>query len=103
MPPIRRSLRVNAGEDHRPDSECSLHDGRSSVRILTDNRTPAGKLCAILPVLIERWCSSQSDWHHGFADTTIFRRVETEPHTRSQIQTVKAGIPRKERTRTDSE
>src|ERR1700682_2815423 len=79
--PIRRSLRVNPGEDHPPASECSFHDCGGSVGILTDNRTPAGKLRAILPVLIERWCSGASNRHRCLADTPSFGGVETEPHT----------------------
>jgi hypothetical protein len=94
---------VNPGEDHPPASECSFDDCGGSVGILTDNRAPAGKLRAILPVLIERWCSSTSNRHRCLADTPTFGGVETEPHTCGQIQTVIAGIPSKETTRTDSE
>jgi transposase len=39
-----RASRVNPGEDHPAASECSFHDCGGSVWILTDNRTPAGKL-----------------------------------------------------------
>src|SRR5260370_20397762 len=102
-PPARRSLRVNPGEDHPPASECSFHDCGGTVGILTDNRTPAGKLRAILPVLIECWRSGEGNRHRRLADTPTFGGVETEPHTRSQIQTVIGRIPSEEATLTESE
>ena len=46
---------MNPCEDHPPISEGSFHDCGSPIGILTDNRTPACQLRAILPVLIERW------------------------------------------------
>jgi hypothetical protein len=55
-------------------------DCGGSVGIPTDNRTSAGKLRAILPVLIERWCSGTSNRHRCLADTSTFGGVEPEPH-----------------------
>lgn len=91
-PPTCRSLGVNPGEDHPSAPECSFYDCGGSIGILADDGAPAGELGAILPVLIERWRSSSSNRHRCLADTPTFGGVETEPHTRGQIQTVIGGI-----------
>src|ERR1700735_4256707 len=67
VPPTLRGLRMNSAEYHPPASECSFHDCGGSIGILTDNRTPPGKLRAILPVLIERWGSGSSNCHRRLA------------------------------------
>jgi len=96
---------VNPAEDYPPTPEGSFYDCWGTVGILTDNCPPAGKLWAILPVLIERWRSNNCNRYRRLADASTFGRVETKPHTRGQIQSVIGGIifPRKETTTTDSQ
>src|SRR5262245_24000385 len=67
--PTRRSLRMNSGENHPPASEASFDDCCSSVGILANNRTPAGKLRAVFPVLIERLSSRNANRYRCLADT----------------------------------
>src|SRR5882672_107447 len=103
-PPVLRSLGMNPGEDHPPASECSFDDCGCSVGILTDNRTPAGKLRAIFPVLIEHWSSGDCNRHRCLADTLTLGGVETELHPGGQIETViVAGISSHKTASTDSE
>lgn len=52
---------MNARENHPSFPEWPFHDCGGSVGILADNRTPAGKLGTILPVLIERLSSGTGD------------------------------------------
>src|SRR5262249_10116321 len=102
-PPALWSFRMNASEDHPPTSNGALHDRGGSVGIFADNRTPAGELRAILPIVVERWPSGNRDRHWRFADSASFGGVEAEPHASGQIQTVVARIPGEEATCTDSE
>src|SRR5205085_753185 len=67
-PPTCRSLRVNSAEDYPPTPEGSFYDCGGTVGILTDNCTPAGKLRAIFPVLVERWRSGNSYRYRRLSD-----------------------------------
>src|ERR1700722_9737336 len=80
VPPILRGLSMNAAEDYPPASECSFHNCGGAIGILTDNRTPPGKLRAILPVLIECWCSGSSNCHCRLPYPPTLRGIEAEPH-----------------------
>ena len=53
--PILRRFRMNAAEDHPSLAGRSFDDRGRPVGILAHNRAPAGKLRAILPVMLERW------------------------------------------------
>ena len=77
--PRLRSLGVDAGQDHPSFSDGRFHDGGRSVGILADNRAPAGKLRAVLPVLIERLSSDSGNRDRCLADTPGFGSVEPEP------------------------
>jgi len=70
---------VNPRENHPSVSEGPLHDRGGSVGISADNRTPAGELWAILPVLIERLSSGRGNRYRCLADTPSFGSVKPEP------------------------
>jgi hypothetical protein len=94
---------MNPAQDDPPVSECSLHHCGSSVGIPADSRAPTGKLRAVLPILIERWCSGTGNRHGCLAYASGFSGIEMELHARGQIQAVIRRIPGKETARTDSE
>src|SRR5262245_18702163 len=90
--PARRRLRMNPGEDHPSVSGFSFHHGRCAVGIPSDNRTPAGKLWAILPVLIERGGASTRDRHRRLTYPLPLRSIEAESLTGGQVQPVVDGL-----------
>src|ERR1700704_6290315 len=94
---------MNAAEDHPSLTGRYFDDSGGPVGILAHNRTPAGKLRAILPVVLERWCADTGNRHSGFADTPILVRVKVEPHARRQIQTVVGAMSGKKSSCTDSQ
>jgi hypothetical protein len=88
MPPTCRSLGVNSAKDYAPIPEGPFDDCGRPIGVLTDDRTPSAKLWAILPVLIQRRRSGNTNRHRRVADASTFGSVETEPHAGCQIQTV---------------
>jgi len=82
---------MNTAQDYPTLPDGPLDDCRGFVRILSNNLTPPRKLRAILPILIERRPFSRRDPYRRLPDTTLFGRVETELHTRTQIETIVGG------------
>src|ERR1700692_1890722 len=71
---------VDAGQDDPSFSDGRFHDGRSSVGILADNVTPAGKLRAVFPVLVEHLSFGWDDRYCRLADSSVLGSVKTEPN-----------------------
>src|SRR6185295_13153542 len=76
--PRRGSFGMDAGQDYPSFSDGRFHDGGSSVGILADNVTPAGKLRAVFPVLVEQLSFGQRDRYRRLADSSGFGSVKTE-------------------------
>ena len=102
-PPILRRFRMNAAENHPSLAGRSFDDCGRPVGIIAHNRTPAGKLRAILPVMLNCWPADTGYRYSGLVDTSIHLRVKAEPHARRQIQTVAGGISGQNSSRTDSQ
>ena len=73
---------MHAAEDDPSFAGHSFDDGGSPIGIPAHHRAPAGKLRAILPVMLEQWCASAGNGHGSLVDTSIHDRVKAEPNAR---------------------
>ena len=101
--PRRGSFGVDAGQDDPSFSHGRFHDGGSSVGILADNVTPAGKLRAVFPVLVEQLSLGRGDRYRRFTDSPKLGSVKTEPNPRSQIQSIVWRVAGEERSGANSQ